>query len=286
MASYPMPVVVVSSLTPENSANAMAALELGAVDVLCKPGSAFSTPDIAQKLVRAIRAASMAKMVKPPPPPQRRLGSPLGQLSSRTTPKVVAMGASTGGTQALEVVLRGLPVDTPGMVIVQHMPPVFTETFARRLDSICEMEVKEAKDGDAVVKGLALIAPGGAHTMVIRNGAFYQVRVKQGPPVHHQQPSVDVLFNSVAAAAGRHSVGVLMTGMGSDGAVGLLAMRQNGAYTITQDEKSCVVYGMPGEAMKLGAACEEASLEQIPQALIRALLAGEDVTQKGQADEG
>jgi two-component system chemotaxis response regulator CheB len=172
----------------------------------------------------------------------------------RTTHRVLAIGASTGGTRAIEEVLSGLPGNTPGTVIVQHMPEHFTRGFADRLNQLCRLEVREATDGDAVVPGVALIAPGNRHMVLRRSGARYYVQVKGGPPVHHQRPSVDVLFRSVARQAGHNATGVLLTGMGADGAAGMLEMRQAGARTIAQDEASCVVFGMPKEAIKLGAA--------------------------------
>lgn len=187
----------------------------------------------------------------------------------RTTHKIIAIGASTGGTQAIEAVLRALPAETPGTVIVQHMPEKFTAAFAERLDRICSMNVREAVTGDAVVPGVALIAPGDKHMLLQRSGATYQVRIKDGPRVHHQRPSVDVLFHSVALNAGRNAVGVILTGMGADGAKGLLAMRESGAYTIAEDEASCVVFGMPREAIALGGAEAVLSLEQIPHAIVR-----------------
>jgi two-component system chemotaxis response regulator CheB len=273
MTYYPIPTVVVSSLAPENSENALKALGLGAVEVLCKPGSAFSTPDIAEQLVRAVRSAARVKVKKPDLQPKPDAApAPLAGMLSRTTQKVLGIGASTGGTQALEILLRSLPSQTPGIAIVQHMPPFFTSTFAQRLDSICDIEVREAKDEDFLAPGLALIAPGGRHLQVQRSGAYYQVRVKEGPPVHHQKPSVDVLFNSLAGAAGPNAVGVLLTGMGSDGAAGLKAMRDKGAYTIAQDEKSSVVWGMPGEAVKMGAACEVSGLMEMHSSIMRAVI--------------
>ena len=264
MRYHPLPVVVVSSLTPANSQNAIRALELGAVDVICKPGSSLSSPDISRQLANAIRAAAKARIASPPPETAGAADrSRQYSFSLKTTHKVIAIGASTGGTIAIETLLRELPSNIPGLVIVQHMPEHFTATFAQRLDSICSIEVKEAEDGDAVVPGRALIAPGGRHMMLERSGAFYQVRIKDGPMVHHQRPSVDVLFHSAAKQAGENAIGVILTGMGVDGAAGLLAMKERGAYTIAQDEASSVVYGMPGEAVKIGAACRELPLSGI-----------------------
>jgi two-component system chemotaxis response regulator CheB len=272
MKYHPLPVVVVSSLTPSNSQNAIRALELGAVEVICKPGSSLSAPDISQSLIKAIRAASRAKVGKVTEDvsgaEQRNQGY---QIPLKTTHKVIAIGASTGGTIAIEKLLVEMPLNIPGILVVQHMPEYFTASFANRLDTICKIEVREAKDGDTAVPGLALIAPGGRHMLLERSGAFYQIRIKGGPMVHHQRPSVDVLFHSVAKQAGANAMGVLLTGMGSDGAEGLLAMRQSKAYTIAQDEASSVVYGMPGEAVKLGAACEVLPLSEISGRIINNL---------------
>jgi two-component system chemotaxis response regulator CheB len=273
MKHYPLPVVVVSSLTPANSKTAMQALALGAVEVVCKPGSQYSVPDVARDLVQAIRTAAVARI------PQQRGGRPApGTALSvsgallETTHKVVAIGASTGGPGAIETVLRQLPAHTPGIVIVQHMPANFTASFAAHLHQVCPMEVREARDGDPVVPGLALVAPGGQHMLLHQSGARYLVRLKDGPSVHHQCPSVDVLFHSVARHAGRNAVGVLLTGMGVDGAKGLLAMHQSGAYTLAEDEQSCVVFGMPQEAIKLGAATQVVPLSQMAQAIYQALI--------------
>ncbi len=270
MKYYPLPVVVVSSLTPENSEAAVRALELGAVEVVAKPGSTYSVPDVDRRLVWAIRAAASARPSRldgeaiPSPP----AGTSLAGL--RTTHQVLAIGASTGGTTAIEIVLRGLPSTAPGTVIVQHMPEHFTAAFARRLDSICAMTVREARDQDDVVPGVALVAPGNRHLLLERNGARYVARVKDGPTVHHQRPSVDVLFTSVARSAGPNAIGVLLTGMGSDGAKGLLTMRQSGAHTVAQDEQTSVVFGMPQEAIKLGGACEVLPLPRIARAVLEA----------------
>jgi two-component system chemotaxis response regulator CheB len=264
MRFHPLPVVVVSSLTPKDSQNAIRALELGAVEVICKPGSSLAAPDISRQLVTAIRAAARAN-IRPllaeetAVPEQKKKTA----INLKTTHKVIAIGASTGGTIALELLLREVPANIPGIMIVQHMPEYFTATFAQRLNSICRIDVREAADGDNVVPGLALIAPGGKHLVLERSGAFYIARVKDGPMVHHQRPSVDVLFHSVARQAGANSIGIILTGMGADGAQGLRAMKENGAHTIAQDEASSVVYGMPGEAARLGAADEILPLVEI-----------------------
>lgn len=273
MKHAPTPVVVVSSLTPENSEAALRALELGAIEVVSKPGSTFSTPDVGKRLIRAIRAAASARL------PVR--GAPL-QAASQEAPRafapllqtshsVIAVGASTGGTKAIESVLLGLPATTPGMLIVQHMPEHFTKAFATRLNGICAMEVREARDNDMVVPGLALIAPGNKHMLLQRDGARYHARIQNGPPVHHQRPAVDVLFHSVASCAGRNAVGVLLTGMGADGARGLYQMQQSGARTLAEAESSCIVFGMPREAIRLGAADEVVPLPQMPAAILRNL---------------
>ena len=273
MKFYPLPVVVVSSLTPRNSQNAIRALELGAVEVICKPGSSLSVPDLSQSLVKAIRAASRAKVVKVTQEevPEEEKNNQGYQIPIKTTHKVIAVGASTGGTIAIEKLLANMPLNIPGILVVQHMPEYFTASFANRLNTICKIEVREAKDGDTAAPGLALIAPGGRHMLLERSGTFYQVRVKGGPMVHHQRPSVDVLFHSVAKQAGGNAIGVLLTGMGADGADGLLAMKQSNAHTIAQDEASSVVYGMPGEAVKLGAVCDILPLTEISGHIVKRL---------------
>jgi two-component system chemotaxis response regulator CheB len=272
MKHYPLPVVVLSSLTPKNSENALKALELGAVEVLCKPGSAYSTVDVSRNLVNAIRAAASAKIgreaLDEPEKPEPR---PLQNFRFQTTHKVIAIGASTGGTKAIEVILKAMPITAPGMVIVQHMPENFTKAFAERLNQICQIEVREARDDDHVVPGRALIAPGNQHMLLYRSGANYLVRIKDGMPVYYQRPSVDVLFHSVAKHAGRNAIGVLLTGMGADGARGLLAMHECGAYTLAQDEKTSIVFGMPKEAIKLNAVDEVVPLQAVTQSIISAL---------------
>jgi two-component system chemotaxis response regulator CheB len=190
---------------------------------------------------------------------------------SETTQKIIAIGASTGGTEALKEVLIQLPSNTPGLLIVQHMPAQFTKAFADRLNGLCQIRVKEAQDGDSVLNGQALIAPGNFHMLLRRSGAKYYVQVKDGPMVHHQRPAVDVLFNSVAQYAGANAVGVILTGMGADGAQGLLKMKQAGAKTLAQDEASCVVFGMPKEAIKAGAADQVVPLLEMSQKIIRSI---------------
>jgi two-component system chemotaxis response regulator CheB len=274
MKHYPMPVVVLSSLTPNNSELALRALDLGAVEVLCKPGASYSTKNISLQLVHAIRSAAVAK-VKPDSGESRLRPDPenvkTANLLVNTTHKVIAIGASTGGTKAIEAVLAQVPPTAPGIVIVQHMPEHFTSSFARRLNEICPMQVREARDNDHVIPGVALIAPGNRHMVLTRNGGIYAVRIKSGPRVHYQRPSVDVLFQSVAKHAARNAVGVMLTGMGADGAKGMLAMKESGAHTLAQDETTCVVYGMPKEAVKLGAVDEIVPLPQIARAIIKAL---------------
>ena len=274
MHHYPLPVIVVSSLTPQGSRMALEAMEHGAVDVLSKPGTSYSVGDMSLHLKEKIRAASRVNRsrlrVSSPAPPRGVVGT-VSKALSETTQKVVAIGASTGGTEALKEVLVNLPVDTPGIVIVQHMPAQFTKAFAERLDGLCQIEVREAKDGDSLLSGQALIAPGNFHMVLRRSGARYYVNVKDGPFVHHQRPAVDILFFSVAQYAGANAIGVLLTGMGADGAQGMLKMKEAGARTLVQDEESCVVFGMPKEAIKLGAADKVAPLERIPLEIVQTI---------------
>jgi len=269
MKYYPLPVVILSSLTPTGSVTGLEALNAGAVEVMSKPGSSFSVAEMSEQLADKIRAAARAKLVRPDPKveaPSRPLA--YSKAMAETTHKVIAIGASTGGTEALKRVLIKMPTNTPGIVIVQHMPPKFTTAFAERLNTICHINVREAQDGDGVIPGLALIAPGNFHMLLRRSGARYYVEVKDGPRVHHQRPAVDVLFRSTAKYAGANAIGVILTGMGADGALGLLEMKQAGAPTIAQNEQSCVVYGMPKEAVKLGAVDAILDIERIgPQIL-------------------
>jgi two-component system chemotaxis response regulator CheB len=272
MKYYPLPVVVLSSLTLRGSQIAMEALQAGAVEVLSKPGSSFSVADLADQLADKIRGAARARIDTSRLAEDRQAEpSAISKALIQTTNKVVAMGASTGGTEALKKVLSMMPPNSPAMVIVQHMPPHFTTAFAERLNSLCPFEVKEASDGDTVRQGRALLAPGNFHMLLKRSGAQYYVEVKNGPRIHHQRPAVDVLFRSTAKYAGSNAVGVILTGMGADGAQGLLEMKQTGARTIAQDEKSCVVFGMPKEAIKLGAADKVVSIENVAKEVLSAI---------------
>ena len=234
----------------------------------------YSVGDLSIQLKEKIRAAARAKLSQlrpsPSPFPPVAKGS-LTKALSETTQKIIAIGASTGGTEALKEVLVRMPADTPGIVIVQHMPPHFTTAFSNRLNDLCPIEVREAKDGDTVLNGQALVAPGNFHMLLKRSGARYYVSVKDGPMVHHQRPAVDVLFNSVAQYAGANAVGVILTGMGADGAQGMVKMKEAGARTIAQDEASCVVFGMPKEAIKLGAVDQIVPLQTISQEIIHSL---------------
>lgn len=283
MAERPTPVVICSSLAEKGGATAMSALEAGAVAIITKPtlGLKQFLQDSANDVVHAVRAAArvnarhLLPRIAPVAPPKLSADAVLaGGLGSganmvRTTDRFIAIGTSTGGTQALESVLSRLPAVSPGIVIVQHMPEKFTEMFAARLDSLCAIEVREARDGDRVMPGLALIAPGGKHMMVARSGAQYRVEVVDGPLVNRHRPSVDVLFRSCAKFAGRNALGVIMTGMGDDGARGLKEMHDAGSRTIAEDESTCVVFGMPKEAIKLGAVDDVLPLDRIPAAMLR-----------------
>ena len=266
MQHYPLPVIVVSSLTEKGGRLAMEALSIGALEVMCKPSGSFSVGEMVMQLAEKIRAVAGVKLSKrtvnngEDMMTKRKLAS---MSLAKTTNKVIAIGASTGGTEAIKEVLIQMPPSAPGIVIVQHMPAKFTASFAQRLNELCQISVKEAADGDHVVPGTALIAPGNYHMVVRRSGARYYVRITDGPMVHHQRPAVDVLFKSTANYVGRNAIGILLTGMGADGAEGLLMMKQAGARTIAQDEKSCVVFGMPKEAIKLGATDEVIPLRSI-----------------------
>lgn len=266
MRYHPVPVIIVSSLTPTGGELALEALDAGAVDVMCKPGASYTVGDMSVQLVDKIRAAAHVKLARrgsaPEKPQARRLSM------THTTNSIVAIGASTGGTVALTNILTAMPANSPGMVIVQHMPEQFTRAFANRLNKLCAVDVKEAANGDTVTPGKALIAPGNYHMVLRRSGAVYCVQVKSGPLVCRQRPSVDVLFKSVARYAGRNAVGVILTGMGNDGANGLKSMKESGAATLAQDEKTCVVYGMPKAAVDLDAVDHVLPLTRIPEAVL------------------
>ena len=280
MSQHPIPVVICSSLAEDGAETTLKALELGAIDVITKPrvGTKQFLEESRIHICDAVKAAARARLRHMSRPmivePKLTADAVLAKASTgamiQTTERVVAIGASTGGTEALREVLVALPDDTPGIVIVQHMPERFTASFAERLDGLCRVTVKEAADGDAVLRGHVLIAPGNRHTILKRSGARYYVEVRDGPLVSRHRPSVDVLFRSVARHAGRNAVGILMTGMGDDGAHGLLEMRQAGASTYAQDEATCVVFGMPAEAIKLGGAEHVVALGQIAGAILRA----------------
>jgi two-component system, chemotaxis family, protein-glutamate methylesterase/glutaminase len=267
MTQHPIPVVMISSLTREGSIEALKAMDYGAIEIISKPNLVnrdfFEEAKI--QIIDAVKAAAMSKLTR------RKINPALINVSEKFsadaiiptnhtksmsphTERIIAIGASTGGTEAIKTLLEGLPVDTPGIVVVQHMPEVFTKAYASRLDGILPLHVKEAEQGDQVTRGKVLIAPGNKHMLLKRRGKEYSVEIKEGPLVNRHRPSVDVLFRSVARAAGSNAVGVLLTGMGDDGASGLLEMKETNAKTIVQDEATCVVYGMPKEAVKLGAA--------------------------------
>jgi two-component system chemotaxis response regulator CheB len=290
MAQCPVPVVIISSLTVNGTQTAMKALELGAVEVLSKPQLGNTQKFLEEasiKLCDTIKAASMAKVKRvrfrsatPAPKAQESRVAPKQSADAviqtpsarrsmiKTTEKVIAVGASTGGTEALRVFLENLPHDAPGVVVVQHMPEHFTKSFAGRLNGLCKVSVKEAANNDTVIPGRVLIAPGNRHMLLKRSGARYYVEIKDGPLVNRHRPAVDVLFRSTAQYAGANSIGVIMTGMGDDGARGLLEMKEAGARTLAQDEKSCVVFGMPKEAIKLGAVEKVSPLDKMAQQVI------------------
>ena len=289
MEQRPIPVVMCSSLTEQGSETLMQALAAGAVDVILKPriDVAQHLEESTMRICDAVKAAAQAHLRRMPrgaaaasantarPEVVQKLSADVmlpppvpGHALARTTERVICIGASTGGTESLRVVLEALPADSPGIVIVQHMPENFTAAFARRLNGLCEMEVKEAADGDAVLRGRVLIAPGNRHIMLQRSGARYHVAVREGPLVSRHRPSVDVLFRSAAHCVGANGVGIIMTGMGDDGAHGLLEMRQAGAATVAQDEASSVVFGMPKEAIARGAAVKVLALDRLAEEIV------------------
>jgi two-component system chemotaxis response regulator CheB len=269
MRYHPMPVIIVSSLTPSGGKLALEAIESGAVEVLSKPGSSFSVGEMRQQLADKIRAAARVTVSQKTAAKPTIDAVPVGgRALKETTNKVIAMAASTGGTEALRSILVNLPPTIPGVVVVQHMPPNFTKAFAERLNQQCRLDVAEAQNGDSVVSGRVLIAAGNGHLLLKRSGARYYVSVKDGPMVNHQRPSADVLFKSTAENAAANALGIILTGMGADGARGLLQMKEAGAITIAQDEKSCVIYGMPKEAVKRGAAGKVVALNRIPREIV------------------
>jgi two-component system chemotaxis response regulator CheB len=284
MAQHPIPVVMCSSLVESGSETLMQALEAGAVDIILKPktGVGAHLAEARAHICNVVKGAAQARVGRrrDSPPvatgPEKKLTADAmlpratGGAMARTTESIICMGASTGGTESLREVLEAMPSDIPGIVIVQHMPEKFTASFARRLDSLCAMDVKEAADGDVVLRGRVLIAPGNLHTMIERSGARYYVSVKEGPLVTRHRPSVDVLFRSAARSVGSNAVGVIMTGMGDDGARGMAEMKASGAFNIAQDEATSIVFGMPKEAIAHGGVDKIVPLQNIAQEIRRA----------------
>ena len=280
MTQHPIPVVICSSLTGDSSDTALKALEYGAVEILTKPklGTKQFFEESKINICDIIKAASLVNVkkrqlkkydVQPKLSADVVIAKPDSKAMIETTESVIVVGASTGGTEALRIFIEAMPLDCPGIVIVQHMPENFTKSFAKRLNDLCRISVKEAENGDTILRGRALIAPGNKHMLLKRSGARYYTEIREGPLVSRHRPSVDVLFRSAARYAGKNSLGIIMTGMGDDGAKGMLEMKEAGAYTIAQDEKSCVVFGMPFEAIKRGAVDKILPLDQIAGAAIR-----------------
>lgn len=278
MSQHPLPIIICSTLVDKGASTTLKALEYGAVDIIQKPklGTQKFFEEAKIQLTDAVKAAAVAKLERLThrPATERKLTadavlpSATGRAMSKTTETVVVIGASTGGTEAVRSVLEALPHDAPGIVVVQHMPEGFTASFAKRLDSLCRVNVKEAVDGDTVLRGHVLIAPGNKHTLLKRSGARYYVEVREGPLVSRHRPSVDVLFRSAARYAGSNAVAAILTGMGDDGAAGMKELLDAGAHTIAQDEKTCVVYGMPKEAVVHGGVERVLPLEKVAGALI------------------
>lgn len=275
MKEYPMPVIIFSSLSQANSQIALNALEFGAIDTMAKPNGPHSVNLMSQLIKTKIKGAYAAKgqlntlqnkIANGPQSPQ--IITPTGNIDSR---KIILIGSSTGGTEALREIIPALPGNMPGICIVQHIPPVFSKAFAKRLDEISALTVKEAEEGDEITQGLVLVAPGNYHMKMIKSGVKYKVTLTQTPPVWHQRPAVDILFQSAVNLLGRTAVAALLTGMGKDGANGLLALKEAGAYTIAQEASSCIVYGMPKTAVELGAATDIIPLKNIPEALVKAV---------------
>lgn len=271
MQHLPLPVVIISSLTKNSGPMAIQALALGAVEVLSKPGTSYHASELKKDLIEAVKRAFVARLEKP-----NQSMSPVSKTEyhvslAQTTHKILALGASTGGTTALEKILLQMPKMCPGIVIVQHMPAGFTKSFADRLHQLCDIAVKEAEDDELILPGNAYIAPGDWHLLVYRSGGQYRTSLRKGPKVHFQRPAVDILFNSVAKWVGANAVGAVLTGMGKDGAEGLLEMRKAGARTFNQEEQSCVVYGMPKEAFKIGASEREVPLSKMTQTMLECI---------------
>jgi len=283
MTQHPIPTIICSTLVSIDSDERLRVFEYGAVDIIQKPkiGTRQFINEIRMQLLDVVKAASQAnvkKLTKPPKRPQVKktadvmLPRPSNATMIKTTEQIVVVGASTGGTEALRILFQQLPIDMPGMVVVQHMPEGFTAAFSRRMNEICQVTVKEAQNGDSILRGQVLVAPGNRHTLIKRSGARYYVEVKNGPLVCRHRPSVDVLFRSAAQYAGKNSVAAILTGMGDDGARGMKELKDSGAYTIAQDEASCVVFGMPKEAIKLGAVDKVISLDNITETILHALV--------------
>ena len=280
MSQHPMPVIVISSLTEEGSLSGIKALEYGAVEIITKPqihtkefleeskiriNSAIKAAARATVKRKTFSATKQSAAIKPKLSADVMINKRVNRSMVETTEKIIAIGASTGGTEAIREILEAMPIDCPGIIIVQHMPELFTKSFANRLNDLCKITVKEASNNDSVIRGTALIAPGNKHMLLKRSGARYYVDVQDGPLVNRHRPSVDVLFRSVAQYAGKNALGIIMTGMGDDGAKGMLEMKDAGAYNIAQDEASCVVFGMPKEAIKLDAAHKILPLKRIAE---------------------
>lgn len=280
----PMPVIIISSLTQAGSQAALDALEAGAVDVIAKPSSAYAIGDLGVQLAHRVKGAAVARLRSPAVATLRdeRQFSSASADTVFDPRQIILLGASTGGTEAIKSVLTQLPKNLPGIAIVQHIPAVFSKTFAQRLNELCALEVREAVSGDELRPGLALIAPGDFHMMVAWNGGRYRVVLNQAPPLHHTRPAVDVLFESAAASAGRHAVAGILTGMGTDGAAGIRKLKAAGAATLAQNEETSVVYGMPRAAIETGAIDHVLPLNQIPIAIIRGAKARAELAAKPQ----
>jgi two-component system, chemotaxis family, protein-glutamate methylesterase/glutaminase len=276
MQTQPMPVILISSLAQSSVDIALEALRYGAVDVLAKPSGPYSVGELRASVSTRIRAAARAKLRQHVP---REAPLPIAAVHDKplstlvNTDRLIAIGASTGGTEAICSVLTQLPAEVPPILIAQHIPPMFSRTFAQRLDKLCRMEVREAVDGDLPRPGLALVAPGGFHMVLERFGGALRIKIKDGPLVCYQRPSVDVLFTSVAMVAGAKAVGVMLTGMGNDGAAGMKRMKDKGCYNIAQDEATCVIFGMPREAIRAGAVDQTLPLDHIAHAMMNACAA-------------